>query len=371
MGIYSKFILGLSVITALTGPIWGMEHLIVYHDKEKFCGWPANEGVWSWENEILVGFNMGTYKRVERGHNYNSDYPLETVQARSIDGGRTWSFEKPEAFMKEMQIVKNPSRFGIEKPVSGLSEPVNFTHPDFAFKCRGDRFYYSYNRAKSWEGPFRFPDFGCIEVQARTDYVVLDEKQCLIFLTSDKPDGIEGAIFCVLTEDGGRTFDFLNWIGPMPPIMKGGHYYCVQPATVQIDEKTFVSCVRQRRAKKKWIDTFVSTDRCRTWEYLSTPVPENSWNPPSLIKLASGHLLLTYGFRAKPQGIKAHISGDNGKTWSDEIILRQDGLLWDLGYVRCVQRPDGKVVTIYYYCTEKIPQQHIAATIWDPSKYFK
>jgi hypothetical protein len=31
-----------------------------------------------------------------------------------------------------------------------------------------------------------------------------------------------------------------------------------------------------------------------------------------------------------------------------------------------VQRSDGKVVTIYYYTTEQNPEQHIAATIWDP-----
>ena len=31
-----------------------------------------------------------------------------------------------------------------------------------------------------------------------------------------------------------------------------------------------------------------------------------------------------------------------------------------------VQRPDGKLVTIYYFNTKEIPEQHIAATIWDP-----
>jgi hypothetical protein len=31
-----------------------------------------------------------------------------------------------------------------------------------------------------------------------------------------------------------------------------------------------------------------------------------------------------------------------------------------------VQRPDGKLVTIYYYTTELDPEQHIAATLWDP-----
>ena len=48
-------------------------------------------------------------------------------------------------------------------------------------------------------------------------------------------------------------------------------------------------------------------------------------------------------------------------------MLRDDGRTWDLGYPRMVQRPDGKLVTIYYFTTSENPEQHIAATIWDPT----
>ena len=51
-----------------------------------------------------------------------------------------------------------------------------------------------------------------------------------------------------------------------------------------------------------------------------------------------------------------------------DIHLRDDGRTWDLGYTRTVQRLDDKLVTIYYYTTEKNEEQHIAATIWDPDK---
>jgi hypothetical protein len=32
-----------------------------------------------------------------------------------------------------------------------------------------------------------------------------------------------------------------------------------------------------------------------------------------------------------------------------------------------VQRPDGKLVTIYYYNTTHEPEPYIVATIWDPN----
>ena len=49
-------------------------------------------------------------------------------------------------------------------------------------------------------------------------------------------------------------------------------------------------------------------------------------------------------------------------------MLRSDGATWDLGYPRMVVRPDGRVVTIYYYTTKEVPAQHIGVTIWNPDQ---
>jgi hypothetical protein len=40
----------------------------------------------------------------------------------------------------------------------------------------------------------------------------------------------------------------------------------------------------------------------------------------------------------------------------------------DLGYPRMAQRADGRMVTTYYWATRAMPEQHIAATIWDPDE---
>ena len=60
-------------------------------------------------------------------------------------------------------------------------------------------------------------------------------------------------------------------------------------------------------------------------------------------------MCLTYGHRARPFGIRARLSRDGGRTWAQEIILRDDGGGTDIGYPRTVQRPDGKIVTLYYF----------------------
>ena len=50
------------------------------------------------------------------------------------------------------------------------------------------------------------------------------------------------------------------------------------------------------------------------------------------------------------------------------IILRIGVRNWGFGYSRLLQRPDGKVVTVYYFATPENRNQLIAANSWDPMK---
>jgi len=88
-----------------------------------------------------------------------------------------------------------------------------------------------------------------------------------------------------------------------------------------------------------------------------------------MIKLKDGRLAVTYGYRSEPYGIRARLSKDEGQNWGKEIILRNDGGCWDLGYPRSMQRPDGKIVTIYYFNEHNDSERYIAATLWNPDLY--
>jgi hypothetical protein len=85
-----------------------------------------------------------------------------------------------------------------------------------------------------------------------------------------------------------------------------------------------------------------------------------------MIVLQDGRVCLTYGYRAAPFGIRACLSEDGGKTWGEVIHLRDDGSCSDLGYPRTLQRPDGTIVTVYYFNTHPETERHIAATLWKP-----
>jgi len=348
------------------------KHVVVYAEEGRFAGWPANHGIWSWGDEILVGFSKGYYKDRGPYHHIDHDKPEEFVLARSRDGGLTWSVERPGppgalAGTAGMRHGTMPPGLPEERPAD-LDVPIDFTHPGFALTVRMEnsnngisRFYFSYDRGTTWRGPYRLPLFGQRGVMGRTDYVVNGPGDCLLFLTASKADGREGRPFCARTADGGLTWRFLSFIGPEPD------GYAIMPSTVRISATDLVSTVRRKDPPKSWIDAYASHDDGLSWTMLSTPEPDTGeGNPPSLLRLPDGRLCLTYGVRARPLGIRARLSTDQGKNWGDAVVLRDDGGSTDLGYVRSVVRSDGNVVAVYYYSDRSGPTRYIAATIWDP-----
>jgi hypothetical protein len=228
------------------------------------------------------------------------------------------------------------------------------------------RLYYSNDRGRSWRGPFQFPLFGRKGIAARTDYIVLGKREALAFVTASKENGREGRPLCVRTTDGGLNWSVQGWIGPEP------EGFAIMPSSLRLRSGRLLSAVRVKKDNTAdWIDLYASDDLGKTWKEFARPVPSSggkSGNPPSLVALPDGRLAITYGYRGKPFSIRAVISEDEGRTWSPDFILRDDGAAWDLGYTRSAVRPDGKVVTLYYWPPEQFAEREIVATIWDPGK---
>jgi hypothetical protein len=211
--------------------------------------------------------------------------------------------------------------------------------------------------------------FGQPGVEARTDYLISGPDECTLFLTAAKTNGREGrGVFAARTVDGGRTFEFVSWVA------RSENGFVIMPASVRLSESRILVAVRCRdevrdpRKDRNWIDLYASDDDGATWARFSRPVPETGMggNPPALCKLQDGRLCLTYGCRAEPYGVRARLSADDGATWGKETILRDDGGSHDLGYPRTVQRPDGTVVTVYYFNDCPGGEGYVAATLWRP-----
>ena len=349
-------------------------HTMVYFEKGMFGGWPANHGIWSWDNEILVGFGMGYYKEMGDSHHIDREKPEIAMLARSVDGGETWTLEDPGAqgyLLTEGGYLHGVTRPGVTLPeLRDSSGGIDFTHPDLALTVRTNsihagigRIFHSYDRGRTWDGPFRLPSFDTPGIAPRTDYIVDSKDQCTLFITAAKSNGREGRTLCVRTTDGGATWSLLGWIGPEP-----AEGFSIMPSSVRLSDTDILATVRMRDETERWIGTYLSTDDGVNWEYLGRAVEDTGvGNPPAMTQLQDGRICLVYGYRAEPYSIRARLSEDNGRTWGEDIILRQDGASRDIGYPRAVQRPDGNVVAVYYFTDEASgPERYIGSTIWTP-----
>ena len=363
-----------------------MEHVVIYKEKNRYAGWPANYGIWSWGNEIVTGFSLGYIDQNAVGlHPRDKKRPFQSFQTRSIDGGITWENKLAPLVIpgnigsisseEHMSFSYGPVSERINSPTSHYGG-INFTHPDFAMLCARSGlgsnaeswFYTSTDRCNTWKGPFILPMFGELGISARTDYLTYGNSnlnKVTLLLTSTKPNGKEGRVFCAETMDSGKSFKFISWLNEMP------EGFDIMPSSVLLNSGEIITAVRSRNSagNKNWIDLYKSQDNGRKWNHFSSPVNNTGrgGNPPSLIQLTDGRLCLVYGYRDYPYGIRFIISEDNGYSWTTEKILRDDGGDSDIGYPRAIQRSDGKIVVVYYFNDSSKPERYIAATIFDPN----
>ena len=79
---------------------------------------------------------------------------------------------------------------------------------------------------------------------------------------------------------------------------------------------------------------------------------ENCWvsSPVHALQLKSGKVLLSYGYRKEPYGIRIRVcNGDLSDIGeSEEIILRDDAPNGDLGYPHAIQLDNGEIIVVYY-----------------------
>jgi hypothetical protein len=347
-----------------------MKHQVIAARQAAFFGWPANNGLWRWDDgrEILVGFVSGKRDTSAGFHSIQPPYRHELV--RSLDGGQSWQLESPRPYLGD-------------KHDAAQDEPraVDFTYPDLALRIGGDGYHgaadprgcwwFSLDRGRRWHGPRRFnrleeaPELSEMRIfTPRTDLVVFSPSSCLFMLSARPDQTFTDRVFCARSDDGGLSFRFVAWV--VPP---SDPHRAVMPATVNCGGGRLVSCIRRRATPEDrcWIDAYVSEDGGASWSWCSQ-VGETggaNGNPPALARADDGSLVCVYGRRDRGQ-IVMRATRDEGCTWEDEIVLRAGfhDSRPDFGYPRLVRRADGRWMAFYYWATPELPEQHIAATVW-------
>ncbi|AMY11748.1 putative neuraminidase (sialidase) [Luteitalea pratensis] len=345
------------------------EHVTVWREPGRYGGWPANHGIWSWGDEILVGFTAGVLKTDDMTrHPIDRSAGERHVLSRSLDGGRTWRLEEPATLQpprpERRAVTGEPLRLPALQP---LARPIDFTAPGLALTFRtahgttGAWLFASTDRGRTWQGPYAVPAFDTPGLDPRTDYLVLGRHELLVGMTALKTNGKEGRPFALRTRDGGLTWERLGWIGPETDGFR------IMPATAALGANHLFSVIRRRDDTRHSLEGYRTRDGGATWVETGIVAADTGrGNPASLVRLGDGRLCCVYGYRAEPFDMRVVVSGDDGASWSTPRPLREGASDWDLGYPRSVVRPDGRVVSVYYFNDASSPERYIAATIWTP-----
>ncbi len=353
---------------------------IAFQEKDKFGGWPANNGLWTWDNgkEILVGYTYGPFVE-QKGHNIEgmSEYAedLGNRLARSTDGGRTWKSEDPANYVgTSKQPVPSPGGINFQSPGFAMRVVAYGYHG--AHDTVGGHFFFSDNRGKDWQGPYRFnglkddPNLKGFYNTSRTEYMVTGPSSCLIFMSARQSlTNYNDKTFVAETTDGGKTFRFLSWIVPLSDPDRA-----VMPQAVRLKDGSLVVAMRRRNGPKDlgYVDVYGSKDNGRTWDFLNKvgDTGQRNGNPPALVALKDGRLACANGDRSRVK-LFVRMSSDGGISWEKELIVREDFQTdsfgdMDFGYPQLAVNHKNNLVALYYWATKENPQQHIAVTTWKP-----
>ena len=368
-------------------------HSVVYRNDNEFCGWPFYCGLWKLpDGDLLVGF-----KRIQNAYGSAgevSHLKLTVGQGdlyliRSKDNGRSWD---PNSFLhvwrlnttKDEIAALGPENYGPEGPLDFTDRNVlvmSGTTPAFLKPDSRSWLRASSDGGRTWRRPILLPLCGLGSLTGHGSPMTRSDGVQLLGLSTTTQDGWTNRPLVYACSDG-MEWRFLSFV---TPAIEGGsavsdrvagpvfgatrHFYT---RLIQLTDSRILASLRFQRDAHDviWTDIFASDDGGRSWGFLSRV---NDWGAPGdIVQMQDGRVACVYGYRVNLPGIRARISEDGGRTWGGEIVLRDDGGSWDVGYPRVIEHEPGRLLAVYYINRRDDPIQmnggvrHIAQTVFTP-----
>lgn len=353
-----------------------VQDVMIYHDPKFHAAFPS---VVKLKNgELLLAFRRAPdRKAMGEKATYHVDPNSYLVGVRSKDGVN-WTKE-PELLyahpfggsqdpcllqMRNGTILCTSYGWGLVRPdgIPNLKKPYSTNLEGTVFL--GGYTVRSKDKGKTWQGPFYPPHiapeinhdiYGKL-VPAYNRGALYEGKDGRIFwavAATDAPK--KTSVHFLTSEDKGLTWKYA--------------------APIAVDDKIGFNETSVYETPKGDIVAFLrtagfndqaciarSTDGGKTfqkWESMGF-----QGHPLHALRLPDKRVLLTYGYRHKPLGIRARILNAECTDFATapEIVLRTDGGTTDLGYTWSVQLDRKRVLVSYYYNVGTGPR-HIAGTI--------
>ena len=390
-----------------------VRHVKIAYSKDAYCGHPRAGALYSFgDGELAVVYNRApcAYQRREDvGHDFFYFEQSVQVLTRSLDNGETWSSDgEPIVWERGASIEELRARLW---PKDASREELDMSQPGACFffgrtwagkdierDRRGGNVplhvsfsLRSVDRGKTWE---RVPTLFAPPVHQHSliSYadppVRLPDGSFLVVLTAGggaDPSIHKGPVL-YMSDDNGLSWEFIAPVAHDPTGVWGYTY----PGLIMLPGGR-LQCYAMRQnvnsSQGNWTCMNYSDDGGLSWSEMR-PIgqlgyspwvarrkpghysrPRTVWDPagrpmqtyepmptgaalcrsPYPLLLRDGRIVVLYGRRKPPYGMGGLVSEDEGKTWSQEFVLRDDANCGDLGYPVATELDDGRIFTAYYY----------------------
>ena len=301
--------------------------------------------------EMIVAFRQAPREAVVR-----HTHPRSVITVmRSYDLGRSWDGEGSAQLaaggVQEFSLLYAGGGRVVgalaKHHVVSLGEGARAGFPsqrhEYPYRLAGAYWAWSENHGLTW----RLEDVRLVEPGTMPSSATIRLNDgSILMATYGSPSVPVCSAFAHRTTDGGVT-----WSKPVV-MAEGSERTRVyqEPAVVELEPGRILALHRtdQNKVDNPGIFWRNESDDCgRSWTQ-----PEEtgifSGACPRLLKAADGRIVLTFGRRRKPFGVRAMISSDGGRTWGDTAWVLREAANGNQGYTSSLQLADGSMFTACY-----------------------
>ena len=359
-----------------------IKDVVIYEDARYYCAFPSV--IRRPDGELFVAFRRAPDRR-SFGESGNShvDPNSYLVMVKSADNGETWS-QNPEliyahAFggsqdpcllqLRDGAILCTSYGWAFIKPegIEKMQKPVSMAG-EATFL--GGYVVRSIDGGNSWQGPF-YPPHISPEVNntpfgegipAYNRGALCEGKSGQIFwavAATDNDNTKKTSVYLLSSEDKGLTWTYRC------PIAVDDNVSFNETSIYETPEGALVAFLRTANFNDQACIAR-STDGGKSFQWESMGF---QGHPLNVLRLPDNRVLLTYGYRHPPFGIRARILNAECTDFasSEEFVLRDDGGNGDIGYTWPVQLDKNRFMVVYYF-NNRNGNRYIAGTIVEITK---
>lgn len=355
-----------------------VKDILIYQDDRYYAAFPSI--VRKPDGEFLLSFRRSPDRRNFGSKGYSHTDPNSYLVQMTSRDGLNWSGEPQLLYAHDFGGSQDPCLLQLsdgtllctsygwtqisEEDRQGLKQPNVTTGSGYVFL--GGYTVRSADGGRSWKGPYYPPHISPeINFTPKGDAVPAYNRGALyegkdgrvfwVVAAHDQKSPSKTSNHLLISNDKGLTWQYSC------PVAVDDEVVFNEASIYETPKGDIVAFIRTGKYEDQAVITR-STDGGKSfgpWKSMGF-----KGHPLQAVRLPDDRVLLVYGYRHKPYGIRARILNAECTDFesAEEIVLREDGGSGDIGYPWAVVMDEHHALVTYYFNKEN-QTRHIAGTV--------